>query len=214
LFFVVGEVLNMRSVLNWLRTGSLAAVVWVGAMASESDAGVIINLEDTGSGTVNLTFSGFINLTGLTLNSSPSNSTSLISPSQGRIRTAGSVNEYLTGSVSPAQFFGSGSSVNATSFTGSAIRVNFSDPSSLGLPSGYTSLSAISGSGVFTGSLGSLGLTQGAYTYNWGIGGAGRSVTLNVGMAGSSAVPEPTSMAIFGLGALGFAYRNRRKLLK
>jgi hypothetical protein len=33
-------------------------------------------------------------------------------------------------------------------------------------------------------------------------------------MAGSSAVPEPTSMAIFGLGALGFAYRNRRKLLK
>lgn len=27
------------------------------------------------------------------------------------------------------------------------------------------------------------------------------------------AVPEPTSMAIFGLGALGFAYRNRRKVL-
>jgi hypothetical protein len=28
----------------------------------------------------------------------------------------------------------------------------------------------------------------------------------------SSAVPEPTSMAIFGLGALGVAYRARRKL--
>jgi hypothetical protein len=28
----------------------------------------------------------------------------------------------------------------------------------------------------------------------------------------SSAVPEPTSMAIFGLGALGMAYRARRKL--
>jgi hypothetical protein len=31
---------------------------------------------------------------------------------------------------------------------------------------------------------------------------------------GSGAVPEPTSMAIFGLGALGFAYRNRRKFMK
>jgi len=30
----------------------------------------------------------------------------------------------------------------------------------------------------------------------------------------SAPVPEPTSMAIFGLGALGIAYRNRRKLLK
>jgi hypothetical protein len=30
--------------------------------------------------------------------------------------------------------------------------------------------------------------------------------------ASGAAVPEPTSMAIFGLGALGLAYRNRRKL--
>ena len=28
----------------------------------------------------------------------------------------------------------------------------------------------------------------------------------------SSAIPEPTSMAIFGLGSLGMAYRARRKL--
>jgi hypothetical protein len=31
-----------------------------------------------------------------------------------------------------------------------------------------------------------------------------------VGLSGGS-VPEPTSMAIFGLGALGMAYRARRK---
>jgi hypothetical protein len=31
---------------------------------------------------------------------------------------------------------------------------------------------------------------------------------------GGGAVPEPTSMGIFGLGALGFAYRNRRKFVK
>jgi hypothetical protein len=37
-----------------------------------------------------------------------------------------------------------------------------------------------------------------------------RVVTLSTG---GGEVPEPTSMAIFGLGALGFAYRNRRKLM-
>jgi hypothetical protein len=37
----------------------------------------------------------------------------------------------------------------------------------------------------------------------------GISETLTV--ASGSEVPEPTSMTIFGLGALGFAYRNRRK---
>jgi formylglycine-generating enzyme required for sulfatase activity len=37
-----------------------------------------------------------------------------------------------------------------------------------------------------------------------------RVVTLS---PGGGEVPEPTSMAIFGLGALGFAYRNRRKLM-
>jgi sulfatase modifying factor 1 len=37
-----------------------------------------------------------------------------------------------------------------------------------------------------------------------------RVVTLSTG---GGEVPEPTSMAIFGLGALGFAFRNRRKLL-
>jgi hypothetical protein len=39
------------------------------------------------------------------------------------------------------------------------------------------------------------------------------SVTPAGGGGGGGEVPEPTSMAIFGLGALGFAYRNRRKLL-
>jgi hypothetical protein len=30
-------------------------------------------------------------------------------------------------------------------------------------------------------------------------------------LSSSAVVPEPTSMAIFGLGALGMAYRTRRK---
>jgi hypothetical protein len=39
----------------------------------------------------------------------------------------------------------------------------------------------------------------------------GISETLTV--ASAAAVPEPTSTAFFGLGALGFAYRNRRRLM-
>ena len=60
-------------------------------------------------------------------------------------------------------------------------------------------------SGTFTTTAGALYLAQ----LNSDAGGPG---TFTAG--GSSAVPEPTSMAIFGLGALGFAYRNRRKLVK
>ncbi|MFY8070179.1 MAG: PEP-CTERM sorting domain-containing protein [Pirellula sp.] len=35
---------------------------------------------------------------------------------------------------------------------------------------------------------------------------------LQYGFLSSQAVPEPTSMAIFGLGALGLAYRARRRM--
>ncbi|MCE2801449.1 MAG: PEP-CTERM sorting domain-containing protein [Planctomycetaceae bacterium] len=37
-------------------------------------------------------------------------------------------------------------------------------------------------------------------------------MTFNLSSGGGGGeVPEPTSMAIFGLGAFGLAYRNRRK---
>ncbi len=53
----------MRTVLNWLRTGSLAAAVWVGAMASDAMAAVIINITQSGSNVV-ATLSGSLSSLG------------------------------------------------------------------------------------------------------------------------------------------------------
>jgi hypothetical protein len=60
-------------------------------------------------------------------------------------------------------------------------------------------------------SLSGLNPNYGDFVYQSGTA----TITLRIltGDAGAP-VPEPTSMAIFGLGAIGFAYRNRRKLMK
>ena len=75
--------------------------------------------------------------------------------------------------------------------------------------------------GGYNSNLSNLNLTAGDYVVGvssfyteFGFGGSadgdvipvGGTYTLNI-----SSVPEPTSMAIFGLGALGMAYRSRRK---
>lgn len=80
----------------------------------------------------------------------------------------------------------------------------------------------VSVGGYFNSNLSNLNLTAGDYVVGvsryyteFGFGGSadfdvipvGGTYTLNI----SSTVPEPTSMAIFGLGALGMAYRSRRK---
>lgn len=49
---------------------------------------------------------------------------------------------------------------------------------------------------------------------SFAVGGFTLVVSNDPVRVGNQTVPEPTSMAIFGLGALGFAYRNRRKFMK
>jgi len=48
-------------------------------------------------------------------------------------------------------------------------------------------------------------------TLTWYISEQENYSAFNVGISNTSAVPEPTSLAIFGIGALGVAYRARRK---
>lgn len=198
-----------RSILVQLRTLMMSLVIAVVASAA-ANAGLILNLVDQLNGTVKLSYSGFLTTSDLTLDSTGNNVADLISPNQGRIRKSGAIDLYDTNSSTSGQTFGTLGQVTATAGTGSAVRISFAAPNALGVPSGYVSNAAISGSMDFTGSIASLGLNTGTYSFVWGIGGAGRTVTLNVS-SGSAAVPEPASMAIFGLGALGMAYRARRK---
>jgi len=90
------------------------------------------------------------------------------------------------------------------------------DPFSFGIDGTLTQLSSDSGGTTQSGSQ-SVSLYQ-YDLFMFHVGGDatfGRSQTtitnFSVSYADSGAVPEPTSMAIFGLGALGMAYRQRRK---
>jgi PEP-CTERM motif len=91
------------------------------------------------------------------------------------------------------------------------------DPFFVGSASSFTKLSDDFGNTTQTGTESvSLGagdsFTFRAYTPDGANGRSETTITnFSVTYADSGAVPEPTSMAIFGLGALGMAYRQRRK---
>jgi hypothetical protein len=169
-------------------------VAVMAVMAGQSQAAVVMSMVDKLDGTVELTYTA-----------------SGILPGGGIIQRGGFTSLFLTGSSTAAQTFGTGGLTLATTSSGSAINVYFNSPTTLDLPAGYVSGGAISGSMTFSGSFASLGINPVARTFSWGLGGAGSSVSLTFSSGTGGAVPEPTSMAIFGIGALGMAYRARRK---
>jgi hypothetical protein len=188
----------------------MLALVMAAVAPAAADASLILNLVDQLDGTVKLDYSGQINSTSFT-SIGPVVSTASIQPNQGLLQNAASVTYFLTGSGSAGQNFGTGGSATATAASGSPIYLNFAAPSILGLPAGYTSGSQLTGSMTFSGTLASLGATAGSYTFNWGGGGAGRSVTLNV-----TTIPEPATMAVLAIGSVvgGYSYRRRVKRAK
>lgn len=188
----------------------MLTLVLAAVAPAAADASLIFNLGPASSSVMKLTYSGSIITSDLTLDGTASNASSFITPNQGTIRTVGGVDSYDTASTSIAQTFGTLGQAVATSVTGPALRVSFTSPNLIGLPSGYVSNSAISGSMDFNGTLASLGLTSGTYTFSWGGGGAGRSVTLNIS---STPIPEPATMGVLAIGSIlgGYSYRRRVK---
>ena len=227
------RVREMRSVLNWLRKSSLAAVAVVCLVmpANRAKAGMIY--DTTGGSGVSLTTSNVqfalsfqttsteyvINAVGVEMGNTGSSLTGTLNVSiydaTGMGNAPGAQLGTNIGSVDAASL-----STFATvfSFTGLSRSLSPSTnyyiviaPNNL---SGQYSLSgtATPSGGIVNGSLGfgynspSWSVTPGSYIIGY--------VSASSGGGSGGAVPEPTSMAIFGLGALGFAYRNRRKLMK
>jgi hypothetical protein len=78
------------------------------------------------------------------------------------------------------------------------------------LPTSYVSGHSLSDTATWnTQTFSSLGLTPGTYEWTWGTG-ANQNFTLQIGPA---SVPEPTSLTLLGIGAvgmMGYAWRRRK----
>ena len=196
-----------------LRLRNLMLGLVMAAMSpSAAEASLILNLSESGGNTV-LTYSGYINTVGLVPVATSSTTASSMQPSSGQIMKGPATDLFFTNSSSGFQPFGSGGLVNPISESGSAVLTNFGSPAILGLPAGYASGAPITGSMTFVGTFAALGITdRRSYTFSWGAGGAGSSVTLNV----ASAVPEPATMGVLAIGSVlgGYTYRRRSRKAK
>ena len=173
-----------------------------------SKADVIINFNEIGPDVV-ATATGFANLTDLTSAGSASTS-AFIQPASGPIALVGSPTsvsfDIYSGLTSPG-LFGTGAFAAPTSGSSGLVGI---DREELYVAAGYTSMSAISEASTYAGqSFATLGLTPGSYTWTWGAGANADSLTLNVSTT-AAAVPEPSTLAVLSIGAIGLiGYRRR-----
>jgi hypothetical protein len=127
--------------------------------------------------------------------------------------TQGAPNEYFASFPAPAQYFGTTSFPNATSWSG--------DPAGLGigaagvewllLVSSYQSGDLLNSSATYKHTtIADLGLAVGSYVWTWGPA-ADQSFTLNIGLPPT---PLPAALPLFatGLGTIGlFGWRRMKK---
>ena len=226
--FSFKRVREMRSVLNWLRKTGLVAAVGVVCIESNAMGGVVINIAQSGSDVV-ATLSGSIGDLGTPLGTQNLASgqgsfiyTDLTFSEKGiRVArtgyTATTSDKYQISTSN--QYWGPSTSFNFAS-SSNITGVDFFDVWGrndrwFSLASNYVVGTSISGTVTWSNkTLADIGITNpGAFSFTVGSGANTDSIGVTISGPGAP-VPEPTSMAIFGLGALGFAYRNRRKLMK
>jgi hypothetical protein len=175
---------------------TVAIVIMCGLSVRTTQAGYIVTLQQVGSNVV-ATGSGAIDLTGLSSFGSAFASPEMY-PAHGIMGTgpSGTVDVY-TGSSGPASF-GPGFGGFPSTTSGDSV---FLEDFGLGIdvPQGYVSGTTLSSSATYSGTLASLNVTPGTYTWTWGTG-ANQNFTLD---AVATGVPEPGST--FGLFLLSFA---------
>jgi hypothetical protein len=174
--------------------------------AGRAEAGVIIDIFQSGSNVV-ATGSGSLDLTGMTHVTTRMVQPSFIFPSAAAIlvgSSGGDIDVY-TPLSGPASFGSGGLTSPASSGSGDLFGINRST-GQLAVPRGYVFGTSLSGSETFDNTtLSGLGLTAGTYLFRL----PGDTLTVRIG---SVAVPEPSTLALAGLGAAalaGYGWRRR-----
>lgn len=209
-----------------LTRSAVGAAIAAGTVlaASPANAAYVINFNEVGS-TVVMNASGSVNLAGLTRFGAGGGPTAtLVGPNSGTVfvERPGGPNIFIYRGFTGPLSFGPSSNTSAIFDVVSHVFLFSASSPNPGLPPGRIGLSAsyISGTelgtntALFNGSLASLGLTQGTYTWNWGSGANADSLTINIGTAvPPGAIPEPAiwAMLILGFGAVGGALRRRKR---
>jgi len=179
------------------------------AMPTRARAAFIINIEQDGSN-VDATGSGSFNLAALTLNTYGGDyaevdgiySTATLGPA-----IPGTTVDYYETLTGPSSF---GSSIDTAATSGSGPIAGLYNSELLVVPHGYLSGTPITNSATFDNTtIAELGLTDGTYTFSWGGGLTADDVVVNIGPV--SAVPEPMSVGMLGIGGATLLLRRRRR---
>jgi len=188
---------------SWSRIAStsaaLIAVIALLAPCAAQATPYVVKLTQQGSNVV-AAGNGEFNLTGLTYFRAVPLGIAGVLPADGYVGTGleGSILSAYQGVSGPASF-GSGGRTYASTGTGDGAALNPSwYPSTLFVPQGYVSGTALASNSVWNdASAASLGITPGIYTWTWGTA-TDQSFTLDA----FTAVPEPAAIGMFGFGLL------------
>jgi hypothetical protein len=203
----------MKPTLNRLGLASaLALLIPVFPLANVATrADVTITIAQSGS-EVDLSGSGTLNLTALTLSIHDSNQLNGVA-GVAAFAVVGppiALADRYDGVTGPMTI-GPGDSLLGTSGTGMLFGVE-GDLHSIFVPTGYTS-GSLSGTATFANTtLSGLGLTPGTYTWNWGTGSNADSLTVLIETP--TVVPEPSTAVVAVFGAVAFAAYGWRRHLR
>jgi hypothetical protein len=198
-----------------------AMLIGFGLCVPPAQAAYTLTVQQTGAG-VTASGAGSINFDALALFGDELDP-SLISASDGAIIVGPATptdDAYYSGITGPAIAFGPGGEFFADSGGDAIVGLGTFDETSGGVvavPQDYVSGTSLGTSAATwtNATIGSLGLTPGAYVWSWGSGATADTFTLDiVGVGSASPVPEPATWAIVLLGLAGLALvRTRHRVL-